>query len=230
VLDSLRPDHRRRAIPAKKKSPSPPKRPASRAKRPAPRRPAAPKARREQPLGAGVGDSFAVRRLKIPPQQSRARPQERVREISWAEFGEIAREMGETIRKTFQPQAVLGVVNGGLFIGGTLAAALQADFHPVRFARQGRPVAGERPPALTGKRVLVVDDVTVSGQTLSRARALAKKAGAAEVRSAALVMRPGRSEPDFYAIRTDQLVVFGWDYQLHADPGAAPVDPGEVGV
>lgn len=177
-----------------------------------------------------MGDSFAVRRLKIPPQQSRARPQERVREISWAEFGEIAREMGESIRESFRPQVILGVVNGGLFIGGTLAGALQADFHPIRVGKEGRPVPGERPPPLGGKRVLVVDDVTVSGQTLSRARALAKKAGAAEVRTAALVMRPGRSEPDFHAIRTDQLVVFGWDYQLHADPGAAPVDPGEVGV
>jgi len=177
-----------------------------------------------------VGDSFAVRRLGIPPQQSRARPQDRVREISWAEFGEIARELGERIREDFRPQVVLGVVDGGLFIGGTLAGALQADFHPIRCSKHGRPAPGERPPPLSGKRVLVVDDVTVSGQTLGRARALAEKAGAVEVRSAALVMRPGRSKPDFYAIRTDQLVVFGWDYQLHADPGAAPVDPGEVGV
>lgn len=218
---------RRSPIPAKS-----PKKPRRTRRPPAAKRPRAARARplREQPLGAGVGDPFAVRRLGIPPQQSRARPQSRVREMSWAQFGEVARELAERIAARFQPDVVLGVVSGGVFVGGALAAALGAEFLPVKFDKKARPAREERLPSLAGRRVLAVDDVTVSGQTLGKARALATAAGAAEVRTAALVARPKRSKPDFCALETDEIVVFGWDYQLQAVAGSGPVDPGEVGV
>jgi hypothetical protein len=185
--------------------------------------------RPEQPLGVGVGDAHAVRRLRIPPQQSRARPQSRVREISWAEFGDIARALAERIGRDFRPQVILGVVNGGVFVGGALAAALQAELLPVKIEKRSR-IAGERLPSLAGKKVLAVDDVTSSGQTLGKATALALQAGAAEVRTAALVVRPRGNKTDFHAMETDEVVVFGWDYQLQGDPGPGPGDPGEVGV
>ena len=77
--------------------------------------------------------------------------------------------------------------------------------------------------------MLVVDDVASTGATLARARALARKAGAREVRSAVLVARPRGARPDFSAFATDELILFGWDYQLdEADSGHD--DPGEVGV
>lgn len=186
--------------------------------------------RAEQPLGAGVGDSFAVKRLGIPPQQSRARPQSKVREVSWIQFGEMAREMAERISPRFRPDVVIGVVNGGVFIGGALASSLGAEFHSVKFLRPGRPAPGHQLPPVAGKKVLFVDDVTVSGKTLGGARQLAERAGAAETRTAALVMRPGRSRPDYCALETDEIVVFGWDYQLQADAGSDAVDPGDVGV
>jgi hypothetical protein len=43
-----------------------------------------------------------------------------------------------------------------------------------------------------------------------------------------LVARPQGARPDFSAFETDELVLFGWDYQL--DQAGGPVDPGEVGV
>lgn len=236
---------RRRAIPTDKKK-SAARRPGKAARRPAPRkpstrkpaaakgaprrsRPSAARAPREQPLGVGVGDSFAVKRLKIPPAQSRARPQSRVREISWAQFGEVARELGERVGARFKPDVVLGVVNGGVFLGGALAPALGAEFHPVRFSGAGKLAPGDRLPPLAGKKVLAVDDVTVSGRTLGGLSELVRKAGATEVRTAALVMRPGRNRPDFFAVETDEVVVFGWDLALNAaDAGSG--DPGEVGV
>lgn len=175
-----------------------------------------------------MGDAHAVKRLRIPPQQSRARPQPKVREISWMQFGDIARDLADAIGRSFRPDVILGVVNGGVFVGGALAGSFQAEFVPVKLdKRTGLPA--ERLPTLAGKKVLAVDDVTVSGQTLSRARGLAEKAGAAEVKTCALVVRPDRSHSDFFAMETDEVVVFGWDYQ-HADAGGAAVDPGEVGV
>ncbi len=187
--------------------------------------------RAEQPLGVGVGDGFAVARLGVPPRLSRARPQKDVREIGWAAFGEMARQLAGRIARRFRPDLVLGIVKGGVVVGGALAAALDAEFQPIRVKRRGdgrRPAPG-RLPSLAGKRVLVVDDVAHSGETLAHARALATRAGAREVRTAVLVRRPGGSRPDWCAVETAELVVFAWDYQMEHFAGAVG-DPGETGV
>ena len=128
------------------------------------------------------------------------------------------------------PAVVVGIAKGGVFVGGALAAALGADFYPVRIEKRRRD-AGALPepiqelPDLTGKRVLVVDDVASTGATLARARALARKAGAREVRTAVLVARPRGARPDFSAFATDELILFGWDYQLDRG-GQRPRRPG----
>ncbi|HET9594732.1 MAG TPA: phosphoribosyltransferase family protein [Anaeromyxobacteraceae bacterium] len=201
---------------------------ATRARPAASRRRRSPRPLAEQPLGAGVADAFALKRLQVPPQ--RARPDAGVREVGWTEFGELARALAERISDEFGPEAIVGIVNGGVFLGGALAVPLHAEFHAVHVDRKAKLVTTEVPD-VRGKRVLVVDDVTVSGKTMAAARAAVKKAGARDVRTASLVVRPNGSRPDFHAIETKDLVVFGWDYQLHGDTGAAgPTDPGEVGV
>jgi hypoxanthine phosphoribosyltransferase len=176
-----------------------------------------------------VADAFAVKRLQMPPHLSRARPEAGVREVGWTEFGEMARLLAERISDDFGPEVVLGVVNGGVFLGGALAVPLHAEFHAVHVTRGTRRTAGELGD-VRGKRVLAVDDVTVSGRTLAAVRAAARKAGALEVRTATLVVRPDGSRPDFHALETKDLVVFGWDYQLHGSGVAGPTDPGDVGV
>lgn len=183
------------------------------------------------PLGEAITDGFAMDRLAVPKRARRA-PRRAMREIGWAAFGELARVFAGRIMLKYRPNVIVGVAKGGVFVGGALAAVLGVDFHPLRVERRSRD-AGRGPkaplelPDLRGKKVLVVDDVVRTGATLSKARALARKAGAKEVRTAVLVARPRGARPDFAAIETDQLVLFGWDYQLEGD---GPVDPGEVGV
>ena len=53
-------------------------------------------------------------------------------------------------------------------------------------------------------------------------------ARAAEVRSAVLALRPGGARPDWCALETRDVVVFGWDYQIHAS--GTDGDPGDTGV
>jgi hypoxanthine phosphoribosyltransferase len=197
----------------------------------------------EQYLGMAVADAYALKRLKAPAAMKTA-PKKAMREISWAKFGEIARQLATRISKKFRPDAVLGIARGGVFVGSAVASALGADFFPVRVESRRRdatpiPEASDQFPDLKGKRVLVVDDVCQSGATLKKARQLAKKAGAKDVRSATLVARPGGARPDFFAVETSELVLFGWDYQLdQTDAGqgdlqvyeADETDPGETGV
>jgi hypoxanthine phosphoribosyltransferase len=72
--------------------------------------------------------------------------------------------------------------------------------------------------------VLVVDDLASSGLTLARARALSRKRGSRDVRTAVVVEQGGDARPDFAALRTDATVIFDWD------AAAAGGDPGETGV
>lgn len=184
-------------------------------------------------MGEGVADAFAVARLSGPRRPKRS-PKKAVRELGWAAFGEVARAFAADIARRYRPSVVVGIAKGGVFVGGALAAALGADFHPVRIEKRRRdagalPEAVRELPDLTGKRVLVVDDVASTGATLARGRALARKSGAREVKTAVLVARPRGARPDFAAFATDELMLFGWDYQLDGT-GQGPVDPGEVGV
>jgi hypoxanthine phosphoribosyltransferase len=199
-------------------------------------------AEQEHPIGMAVADAYALQRLKAPKAMKTA-PKKAMREIGWATFGEIARQLATRISKRFRPDAVLGIAKGGVFVGSAVASTLGADFFPVRIESRRRdsdpiPEATDQFPDLKGKRVLVVDDVCQTGATLTKAKKLAKKAGAKDVRSATLVVRPNGSRPDFHALETDELVLFGWDYQLDQTDGqielpvddADDADPAETGV
>jgi uncharacterized protein len=176
----------------------------------------------------GVGDAWAVERMGgvVAPIRGSS-----VRELTWIEFGAVVRDLAAHISASFRPDVILGVARGGIFVGGALAAPMQAAFLPVRVekrARDRRAVPTLRVPEARGKNVLVVDDVTNSGDTLAKAKTLATRSGAREVQSAALVVRPGGSRPEWFALETAQLIVFPWDYQLDA---SGPLgDPGSVGV
>lgn len=170
--------------------------------------------------------------------QDRSQKKTSVKELTWKGFDTLVTGLARTIRKDFKPDAVVGVAHGGVFVGGAVASALSCDFYPVRISRRSRDkvvrkqprMSGEMPKELKGKKVLVVDDVSSSGDTLELAQALADKVGAKQTRSAALVARVGGYSPDFVALSTDELVVFPWDYESVAEDGRFDVDPDKAGA
>lgn len=142
------------------------------------------------------------------------------RELSWADFDRVVSELAQGL-EDFGPEAVVGVAHGGVFVGGALAAALQVEFWPVRISRRSRDqgptaapdLAGTLPKELSGRKVVIVDDIASSGDTLELAKTLAKTVGAAKVATAAIVSRPGGYEPTVCWERTSDFFVFPWDYQ-----------------
>lgn len=175
------------------------------------------------------------------PRQHTGRDQSRsnrsVQELSWADFDRAVQRLARTIAESYAPQAVVGLAHGGVFVGGALSSALGCDFYPVRISRRSRDkgsarpkLSGEMPRELKGKRVLIVDDVVSSGDTLELATALALKVGAREVNTASLVARPGGFAPGFCALPTEALVVFPWDYAAVTEDGRFDVDPDKAGA
>ncbi len=147
------------------------------------------------------------------------------RELSWAEFDRIVQQLGRELQKKFRPEAVVGVAHGGVFVGGALASALKVEFYPVRISRRSRDLgvsaapklSGVMPKALKGRRVVIVDDIAASGDTLELASELAKNVGAKAVATTALVCRPKGFAPDFYWENSGNFFVFPWDYDLSTD-------------
>jgi len=192
---------------------------------------------------------------RLPSGRDLSQQKSRVQELSWTDFDRAVQTMARSIQKSFKPEAVVGVAHGGVFVGGALAGALGCEFYPVRISRRSRDKAsapgtkkaaassaktlagarpklsGEMPKELKGRRVLIVDDVAASGDTLELATSLALKAGAKAVETACLVTRPQGFTPDHYALPTDALVVFPWDYEsVPQDHGQDDVDPDTAGA
>ncbi len=157
-------------------------------------------------------------------------------EITWQRFDQLTRDLAARIGKN-PPDLVIGIAKGGVFVGGAIAAQLRCDFFPVRISRRSRDrvarrrpkVFGKMPTEVKGKRVLVVDDVVASGDTLKLACAQALAAGAREAKSAALAIRDGAPRPDWVALETADLVVFPWDYDV-IDDGRFETDPETAGA
>ena len=147
------------------------------------------------------------------------------RELSWAEFDRVVQQLARDLAKKFRPEAVVGVAHGGVFVGGALASALKVEFYPVRISRRSRDqgvaaaskLSGVMPKALKGRRVVIVDDIAASGDTLELASELAKVAGAKAIATTALVCRPGGFRPKFFWQSSDAFFVFPWDYDLSTD-------------
>lgn len=179
---------------------------------------------------------------EVPRQllgSDRSRQRGAVRELSWAEFDRQVQALARAVLERFRPQAVVGVAHGGVFVGGALASALGCEHYPVRISRRSRDtdgrsanprLAGEMSRELKGLKVLVVDDIASSGDTLELACKLAREVGAVEVRTATLVTREGAFQPDFGALQTDELVVFPWDYSEVVDEARFDVDPDKAGA
>lgn len=173
----------------------------------------------------------------IPAGSDRSHESSAARELSWAEFDARVQALAARVQKAFKPDAVVGIAHGGVFVGGALASALARDFFPVRISRRSRDtviaaprLAGEMPRELAGRRVLIVDDIASSGDTLELATQLAKAAGAKQIATAALVSRPGGFRPDFHAEHSKEFFVFPWDYQAVAMDARFESDPDKAGA
>jgi hypoxanthine phosphoribosyltransferase len=106
--------------------------------------------------------------------------------------------------------------------GAVVAAILQKEFYAVKITRpddddgpRQRPeILSAAPPQVAGRRVLLVDEICDSGDTLRLALAAVRDVGPAEVRTATSLVREGAYEPDYYALGTEATVIFPWDREV----------------
>ncbi|KFU78975.1 hypothetical protein SAMN04489729_5485 [Amycolatopsis lurida] len=146
-------------------------------------------------------------------------------ELTWELFGTASRELAQAVADDgFEPDLILSIARGGLFVAGALGYALDVknlhvmnvEFYTGVDQRLDLPVM--LPPVpnvvdLTKKKVLVADDVADTGATLKLVRDFCAD-HVAEVRCAVVYEKP-RSEVkcEYVWKHTDRWINFPWSVQ-----------------
>jgi uncharacterized protein len=151
-----------------------------------------------------------------------SKPGREVKPISWDNFHGICKGLALALAE-YDPEVILGVARGGLYPGTLLAHMLQKEFFPIRLTRRvndlkllEHPVWLIKPPVSIRKlRVLVVDEFSGTGETLSMAREEVLKLGASQARCSVLYSQPaGKDIADYIGLITDALILNPWDREI----------------
>ena len=142
--------------------------------------------------------------------------------ISWEDFHGLCKALAIAVAR-FQPEVILPIGRGGYYPGTLIAHMLQIDPYPVRVSRRVNDVVThqtpqwliEPPASVSGRRVLIVDEICGSGETLALVKDKAMAMGASAVHCAVLYAHTwGVSVPDYIGLVTDELLLNPWDREI----------------
>jgi uncharacterized protein len=155
-------------------------------------------------------------------------------ELSWELFGELCRVLAVKVATSgYKPDMIVGIAKAGVIPGAVVASILRCDFYSLKISRdaggervRSRPkILSAAPKDAAGKRVLVVDELCTSGDTLRIALNALRQVQPAEIMTATSLVKVGGYRPDFFALETSATVAFPWDRHVLNDAGEIVVNP-----
>lgn len=145
--------------------------------------------------------------------------------LTYEEFGRAVRELAQTIADDgYEPDVVLSIARGGVFVAGGLAYALDCknihlvnvEFYTGVGTTLAMPVMLAPVPDVidfSNKRVLIADDVADTGKTLKLVYDFCVD-HVAEVRSAVIYEKPqSLVKCEYVWKRTDDWISFPWSVE-----------------
>ena len=143
---------------------------------------------------------------------------------SWNELHENIREIVEKIKKdNYQPDIVIALSRGGFVPARVICdlmiikdlVSIKVDHWGVTAAKDGKahlryPINAD----LTGKKVLIADDITDTGDSMMIAKEFVKKLNPEEIKTAAIFhIKTSKFVPDYYSKEIDWVwVMWPWNY------------------
>lgn len=144
--------------------------------------------------------------------------------MSWNEAHELTRKLYEKIKaKKYRPDVIIAVARGGFIIARELADYLRVkemetvnvDHWGISATKSGKAEIRKRVGLdITGKKVLVVDDISDTGESLEVTLNYLKQLGPAKIKTASLHMREGSIfKPDFYVskVKHKRWILYPWE-------------------
>ena len=145
--------------------------------------------------------------------------------LSWQAFGDASRELAKVIAADrFEPDLILSIARGGLFLAASLGYALavknlhvmNVEFYDGVGTTLDMPVMLPPVPSavdFSEKKVLIADDVADSGRTMQLVHAFIKD-HVDDVRTAVIYEKPqSLIKCDYVWKRTDRWINFPWSCQ-----------------
>jgi hypothetical protein len=141
---------------------------------------------------------------------------------SWDQIYRLLLDLADKIRKAgFKPDVIVGISRGGWpparimsdLLENPKLANVTAEFYVGVAETKGKPVITQPVsiPVRTNK-VLVVDDVADTGESLRLVRAHLSEQGASEVKIATIYYKPWSvTIPDYYEKETKSWIIFPWE-------------------
>ncbi len=141
---------------------------------------------------------------------------------TWNQIYNMLLSQAKKIRQSgFKPDIVIGIARGGWIPARVLSdlletpdlATVRVEFYLGVAETKKEPVLTQGVSAVvTGKKVLIVDDVADTGKSLKLAREHVLQQGAVEIRTATVYRKPWSIiKPDYYETETSCWVVFPWE-------------------
>jgi len=142
--------------------------------------------------------------------------------LSWGEVQRLSEILADKVVESgFEPDLLVAVSRGGFdparILSDQLGVRRLASLQVVYYS--GVNVRSEEPEVryplnadVAGLRVLVVDDVADSGNSLRLVREYVEGMGAGEVRVATLHLKPWSVyRPDYYAEEVSEWIIYPWE-------------------
>lgn len=145
---------------------------------------------------------------------------------SWEEIHEFTKKTIEKIKKSdFYPDIVIALSRGGLIPARLLCdflrikncLAIKVDHWGITATKNGKAkISHSLNMDLTGKKVLIVDDITDTGQSMELSKKHIEELNPSVVKTATLIhLKNSKHVPDFYGHERKDWAwfIFPWNYR-----------------
>ena len=148
-----------------------------------------------------------------------------IQPISWEDFHSLCKGLAEVIF-SFRPELILAIGRGGFYPGTLIAHILQTELYPIRISRRVNDRITyktpqwlvEPPLVVKDRRVVIVDEICDSGETILLVKKRVETMKATAVKSAVLYAHTwGAAVPDYIGLITDRLLLNPWDREIHKE-------------
>jgi len=140
--------------------------------------------------------------------------------MSWEATVGYCESLAQMI-KDYQPQMIVGLSRGGLvparimsdMLGVEEVGILGVKFYKSMGKATDFPrITQELAMDISGKRILIVDDVADTGRSLMVAKDYLERKGAKEIRIATIHYKPNSIfKPDYFVSSTSAWIVYPWE-------------------
>ncbi len=143
--------------------------------------------------------------------------------MSWEQFSDLAEGLAELIKNDYKPEIIVGLTRGGWaparvlcdHLGIKNLASLKVEHWGITATPDGSAkIKGDLNADVRDKKVLVVDDLTDTGDSMALAVNYIKSLKPVEVRTAVLLnIKGSKFVPDYYVKEIDwKWVIFPWNF------------------